>query len=562
MRTNLIRQRVADFLERHAPFDSLSPADRLELAGSGRVKFHEAGEEILREGEAPGPVVWVVQQGQVELFAGDRLCDVAGEGDLLGLERFAGAPVHQQTARTGTDVILYGLAAPLFAGMAERYAALRQFIQARVSVAGAAGAAHRISWLEREAPPLDFLRARGTAGLDPATLPELEAPVTTRAAVREMLRARRPAVAVSMPGGGAPAVLTEADLSLFTGQQPVRLLNEIRTSGSRAELAALLAVASRAVREALAQPRDIDETCLLSSEVWSALASACIRLAAAELEEAGFESPPAPHCWVSFGGAARHDAAQTGAPTLAVIYDDRETGGLAGAYFTALAGQTAAWFDACGLRSAGSYWPKGTQPGMPLSEWKRLYSDTIGQPLLHSLWARREFLDLRALDGDPGIFEELRAHVRAELEAESMAVALLANDTLNHVPPLTFFQGLVLELDGTRRDHFDVERSVIAPLTDAARVFAMAGLRMDAVSTLERLAAAEADDPQASAVLREAADAFRIGVYYQTLAGQAHLDPARLDKVEQLLLKTALTSVQRFLAYTVKRFIPAEEGVG
>ena len=40
LKTSLIRQRVADFLESHQPFEFFSETDRLALASSGRVHLH------------------------------------------------------------------------------------------------------------------------------------------------------------------------------------------------------------------------------------------------------------------------------------------------------------------------------------------------------------------------------------------------------------------------------------------------------------------------------------------------------------------------------------------
>ena len=114
MKTSVIRQRVADFLRRHAPFDSLEEQDLLELAGSGKVKFHESEEYLFRQGDGKGAFVWTIQQGRVELLeesgGRERLRDVLGEGDLLGLERFEGEGRCRYSARTASDVILYGVA--------------------------------------------------------------------------------------------------------------------------------------------------------------------------------------------------------------------------------------------------------------------------------------------------------------------------------------------------------------------------------------------------------------------------------------------------------------------
>jgi len=99
---------------------------------------------------------------------------------------------------------------------------------------------------------------------------------------------------------------------------------------------------------------------------------------------------------------------------------------------------------------------------------------------------------------------------------------------------------------------------VVAPLSNAARVLAVARRRLTPVSTLERLEMAAADFPEGAEAMRLAADAFRIGVYYQTLAGGSRIDCAKLGKFDQKLLKTALVSIERFLEYTVNMLVPVE----
>ena len=121
MKTNVIKHRVADFLKSHAPFDALTAEDLLALAGSGRVKFHESEEPVFDEGDAIGPLVWVIQQGRVEMWEAGQRRDVLGAGDLLGLEGLAGMETYGYTARTATDVILYAVDASLFESMVARY---------------------------------------------------------------------------------------------------------------------------------------------------------------------------------------------------------------------------------------------------------------------------------------------------------------------------------------------------------------------------------------------------------------------------------------------------------
>ncbi|MEO8369446.1 MAG: putative nucleotidyltransferase substrate binding domain-containing protein [Candidatus Solibacter sp.] len=557
MKTSVIRQRVADFLRRHAPFDGLEEQDLLELAGSGKVKFHESDEYVYWQGDPKGAFVWTIQQGRVELLeqsgGGERLRDVLGEGDLLGLERFEGDGRCRYAARTASDVILYGVAANVMEAMVARYPAMRRFLAAHFSVSGALGFS-RTSWLDAPAPPMEFLRAR-RGRRDPAGLPPMAGPADTRRAVRAMLRARSDAVA--MEDG---AVLTARDLAMFCGQDAPGVVEGIRCATSVAEIGPLLALAARMVRAAVAQLRDIDDCRAIGAEVQSAVVEACLRLAAADVRAAGIAPPRAPYCWMMFGGAARGDAAGWELPALAAIHDDGHADFAPedSVYFAALAGEAASRLHALGLQGAGLEWPEGARPSMPLREWQRFYSETVRNPLFHNLYARRGFFDFRLLSGDAAMLQQLERHVASELGECEAAIALLAIDTMGHVPPLAFFEGLVMEIDGAQRESFDIGEAVIAPLSDAARVLALSRRQLTPVGTLERLEMATANFPDGAVAMQLAADAFRIGVYYQTLAGRSRIDCAMLGKFDQKLLKTALVSIERFLEFTVNTLVPVE----
>jgi signal-transduction protein with cAMP-binding, CBS, and nucleotidyltransferase domain len=567
MKTSVIRHRVADFLKSHAPFDALSEPDLLDLAGSGRVKFHTSEEYLFRQHDAKGQFVWIIQQGRVELLeestSGEQLRDVLGEGDLVGLERFSGNGACPYSARTATDVIVYGIVGSLFESLVPRYPALKRFLAARVSPSGILAYA-RTSWLDAEAPSIEFLRARPLhtlATVGPCVRPML-APLTTRAAVREMLRTRSEEIMITADGtldGRLEGILTASDLALFCGHNPIRLVSTIRHAGSTAEMIPLLHLGKRLVQDALAQPLDVDDCCGIGTEVVAAAADACIRLACADVHAMDIAAPGVPSCWVLFGVSARGELLGPALPAIAVVYDDSAEGFRPedSLYFAALGGKMAEWFHACGLAGPDLPWPEGSGTSMPLSEWRRLYCETIRNPIGHDLYARREFFDLRQLSGDTSIFEKMQNHVLVELHDHEMAIALLANDTLVHLPPLTFFRGLVLELDGAQRNSFDIASTAVSPIADAARVFAIAKRRLAPSNTLERLETAALDFPEGAAILREAADAFRTALYYQAQAGGSRVEPGRLGKFDQILLKTAFVSIQRLLEFTTSTFIPA-----
>jgi len=127
MQTSVIRYRVADFLGEHPPFDSFSLEDLLSFSGTGRVTFHEDDVFLFRKGDARGRVFWVIQQGKIEIIdeapTGERLWDVLGPGDIVGVGRSSEPSIYAHTARTATEVILYAFDVAAFEDLVARYSA-------------------------------------------------------------------------------------------------------------------------------------------------------------------------------------------------------------------------------------------------------------------------------------------------------------------------------------------------------------------------------------------------------------------------------------------------------
>ena len=172
-----------------------------------------------------------------------------------------------------------------------------------------------------------------------------------------------------------------------------------------------------------------------------------------------------------------------------------------------------------------------------------------------NLYHRRELFDVAPLSGDATLLDVLRSEIRVQFREDRLATVLLANDTLSHLPPLTFFRGLVVDLDGAQRESFDIGKTAVSPIADAARVFAVASGLLDAASTLHRLQHAEIDYPDHAALFADAMEAFRIAHYYRWSGSAEAIVSSRLGKLDQRLLKTAFSSIQRLLEFTTSTFI-------
>ena len=147
MDTAAVGYRIVDFLKTNPPFSAVSDTDLLALTTAGRVKFYEANDFILWQGEPHKAYVFVIQQGTVSLWddSGDRstLRDIRGAGDLLGIERFSGARSCLQSAKAESDVLIYAFAEADFRALLEKYPHARDYVAAYGSVTAYQSADHR-----------------------------------------------------------------------------------------------------------------------------------------------------------------------------------------------------------------------------------------------------------------------------------------------------------------------------------------------------------------------------------------------------------------------------------
>jgi CBS domain-containing protein len=182
----------------------------------------------------------------------------------------------------------------------------------------------------------------------------------------------------------------------------------------------------------------------------------------------------------------------------------------------------------------------------------------VRDPILNSIYVGREFFDFHVVCGDPAPGLELKKIVLAELKRNEAFIPVLANDTLANLPPLTFFQGFVIEADGARKQALDLEKTVLNPIVDAARVFALAGGEVSAANTLRRLESAARARPLHASIFNDAADGLRIASYRNASARFKEGSEARLSRFEQRLLKTAFDSVRRLLELTTATYNEAQ----
>jgi CBS domain-containing protein len=604
METAEIGYRVADFLKQHAPFQGVDDSDLLELAARGRVRFHEANEYLLWQGEPHKAFVFVIQQGTVSLWdesgARAELRDVRGTGDMLGIERYNDARSCLYSARSESEVVIYAFPADDFEACVLKYPHAAQYVAAeghatpdyrpvggprdpqdvflhdlvarrRLPVCGADGSladaarsllasrSHAIAAVDADDRLRSVLTAERLIGWVAAgggdarrpiedLLPEAPVVVAPDATVAQgvltMGAAGADVLAVTADGtatGALQALVTSADLAALFGEQPASLLREIRRAGTVQELGELNRRSRAFALHWLTGAASVEWLAQFTHLVDAAIVNRLLGVAGGE---------PAPGSWCFCGSAGRGESLTRLAPQLLVVLEDHD----------AQEPVREAHRRVVDLLGACDYLPRPDPPFEPafyvaaVSEWRARYRHWIADPVRQQTYRARSLFDLRHVLGSRPPWQAIEAGVADGLDRDFVRV--LANDCLASLPPLTFFQDTVVDSVGEQHATFRLEHSALRPLVDVGRVFGLAAGAALGRSTLERFARARARLPEYEALFREASDALRTGLWLQGRVGidqgtrGADLPPSLLSRHDRQILKGGFRSILRLLEFT------------
>lgn len=620
MRTSLISYRVADFLKQHPPFQSVRIDELLPLAQSGRVTFHSEDEIVCTQGQPCKPWFWVIQQGSVELIEepAGAIRDLLTVGDIFGADRFAGRENYTYSARTTCDVILYALDLETFAQLRARWLTVDRYVRALLSVqtvpasAGQGEVTAHPAWLPVSALTEAILKAHLVCRSKETSIGEVAAAmlasnchvaavtnaagfplgivtdVVLRAALAEgmtaamavgeimqtrfpvaplglsleesilmMLRERESFVVVTNDGSSATpveGVITETTVQLLSGVSPSLFVRRTKEAESMKELAVLGERVYAFVQQHLNEAGAVGWFSEFLTSFLHTLTVRILELCQTQLEREGFRSPSARWCWVFFGAAGRGELLTPVVPTGALVFDDSCSAEDA-SWFERLGTRLLEGYAACNLASCNSPVPL---PAIAQSAgaWKATFRKLLEDPLFARIHHWRALFDFQAAAGDSSLAEEIRTDIRHLLTDAPAAIALLGNDCLESFPPLTLFQDLVVEVDGSRRSALNLSTTALEPLADVGRVFALAAGDPVPSGTINRLMQAADHFPEHAALILEAAEAVRVLLLEQCRTGIRErsdgclLYPALLSRYEQLLLKSAFRSVVRVMEFT------------
>ena len=116
--SNVIVNRVKEFLKRFPPFSFLNE-DSLELVAKGvEVRYFDKGEVLFEQGESAQNYFFVLKEGSVELSeskdAGGKVVDVCDEGDVFGVLALLGKRPYILNAQTREESLIYAIPVSIF----------------------------------------------------------------------------------------------------------------------------------------------------------------------------------------------------------------------------------------------------------------------------------------------------------------------------------------------------------------------------------------------------------------------------------------------------------------
>ena len=211
-------------------------------------------------------------------------------------------------------------------------------------------------------------------------------------------------------------------------------------------------------------------------------------------------------CWLALGSEGREEQTIATDQDNGLILDDARAGERP--RYLAFAQAVNQALDRCGYPLCKG----GIMAGNPKwcltrTEWRDLFDDWIARGDPESLLAANIFFDFRALWGEPGLADALRADIAKHAHANQRFLKQMSDNALRNRPPLNWRGELQAAEDDAGVEGIDLKMNGSVPFVDAARIFALAA-GSTATNTVERLEKAGAARGIPAPEIRAWCDAF------------------------------------------------------
>jgi len=273
-----------------------------------------------------------------------------------------------------------------------------------------------------------------------------------------------------------------------------------------------------------------------------------------QLAELQLGPAPVDYVWVAAGSQARNEQTAKSDQDNCMVLDDRYDEAQHATYFKALARFVCDGLDGCGyIHCPGEMMAMTDTWRQPQQRWTEYFARWTGTPDPKALMLTCVFFDLRAVHGSSALLDNLRRDVLSRTKGNTLFLAHMAGNALQHQPPLGVFKGISAIRSGEHKGTIDLKHTGVVPIVDLARVYALAGGH-EAVNTHDRLVSAAAGSAISEQSARDLRDALEFIAFTriqhqarQIAAGQPpdhHLPLGDISNFERSQLKDAFGVVQ------------------
>lgn len=209
-----------------------------------------------------------------------------------------------------------------------------------------------------------------------------------------------------------------------------------------------------------------------------------------QMAEQKLGPPPVAYAWIIAGSMSRNEqTARSDQDNALILADDYEHATQAD-YFDALSQLVCDSLDQCGyIYCPGDIMASNPKWRQPVSVWRGYFNQWMNRPEPKALMYISIFFDLRCIFGQPALLDTLQKDILSYGKNNTIFLAHMAANALQHPPPLGIFRQFVLEKGGVEEKALNLKKRGVIPITDLARVYALAS-GTAALHTRDRLEAA------------------------------------------------------------------------
>ncbi len=279
-------------------------------------------------------------------------------------------------------------------------------------------------------------------------------------------------------------VISERDLFSMQRIGMVNLSKSIARAGAIGELARIAADIHTLVNQMIAQGVKVGQISQIITLLNDQIVERVIGLVRADHPDVG----EIPFTWLAFGSEGRSEQTLKTDQDNGILFD---AGGLdpeaARARLLPMAGAINDALDACGFPlCTGGIMARNPECCLSAEEWRARFARWIDQGTPEHLLKASIFFDFRAIEGDAGPVEALRAWLLDKTAGNSRFRRQMAANALQNSPPLGLIRDFRLSGEGAQANTIDLKFAGVTPFIDGARILALAH-RVAATNTTDRL---------------------------------------------------------------------------